>query len=253
MVRGLERFREYFAAYADRYVLIGGTAAALAMEDAGLSFRATKDLDIVLIVEALDAAFGRQIWQFVKDGDYEIRQGNTGHPRLYRFQKPIHSGYPHMIELFSRRIDDLPLPENATLTPLPIDEAVSSLSAILLDDEYYDFIVQGRRQTDQLAWVDAERLIPLKASAWLDLTARVSRGERIDANNVRKHINDVFRLSQLLSGDLRISLPEKVARDLKEFLARADEAPIDLTSLKVAGPGQTEIIARLHAIYELPR
>lgn len=48
MVRGLDLFRETFAAYADQYLLIGGTAASLTMEDAGLQFRATKDLDIVL-------------------------------------------------------------------------------------------------------------------------------------------------------------------------------------------------------------
>ena len=48
MVRGLDVFREYFAGHADQFVLIGGTAATLAMEDAGLEFRATKDLDIVL-------------------------------------------------------------------------------------------------------------------------------------------------------------------------------------------------------------
>ncbi len=34
---GLDRFRERFAAHADRYLLIGGAA--------GLPFRATKDLD----------------------------------------------------------------------------------------------------------------------------------------------------------------------------------------------------------------
>jgi hypothetical protein len=39
--------------YGDQYVLIGGTAATLAMEEAGLEFRATKDLDIVLYIEAL--------------------------------------------------------------------------------------------------------------------------------------------------------------------------------------------------------
>ena len=48
MVRGLDVFREFFAGHADQYVLIGGTAATLAMEEAGLAFRATKDLDIVL-------------------------------------------------------------------------------------------------------------------------------------------------------------------------------------------------------------
>ncbi|MBI5910484.1 MAG: hypothetical protein HY848_11080 [Betaproteobacteria bacterium] len=48
MVRGLDIFRKYFAGHADQFVLIGGTAATLAMEDAGLVFRATKDLDVVL-------------------------------------------------------------------------------------------------------------------------------------------------------------------------------------------------------------
>jgi hypothetical protein len=37
MVRGLDVFREYFAGHADQFVLIGGTAATLAMEDAGLA------------------------------------------------------------------------------------------------------------------------------------------------------------------------------------------------------------------------
>ncbi len=37
MVRGLDVFREYFAGHADQFVLIGGTDATLAMEDAGLA------------------------------------------------------------------------------------------------------------------------------------------------------------------------------------------------------------------------
>ena len=45
LVRGLDIFQERFAAYVDQYVLIGGTAASLTMEEAGLEFRATKDLD----------------------------------------------------------------------------------------------------------------------------------------------------------------------------------------------------------------
>lgn len=78
MVRGLDVFREYFAGYADQFVLIGGTAATLAMEDAGLEFRATKDLDIVLHIEALNAAFGEVIWKLVGLGRYEIRRAPQG-------------------------------------------------------------------------------------------------------------------------------------------------------------------------------
>lgn len=252
MVRGLDRFREHFAGYSDRYVLIGGTAATVTMEEAGLAFRATKDLDILLVVEALDAAFGERMWQFVKQGGYEIRQASDGHPRLYRFEKPTDVAYPHMIELFSRRLNDLALGDDAQLTPLPIDGTVSSLSAILLDDDYYEFVMQGRRQTDELAWIEADRLIPLKASAWLDLSAREAAGVQVDGRDIRKHLNDVFRLAQLLAGDLRVVLPGKVAQQLEEFLARADQEKIDLKQLKVTGPDQAEIMARLRTIYGMP-
>ena len=40
-------------------MLIGGTACDIAMTGTGLAFRATKDLDIVLYVEASDAAFAQ--------------------------------------------------------------------------------------------------------------------------------------------------------------------------------------------------
>jgi hypothetical protein len=62
-------------------VLIGGTAATLAMEVAGLEFRATKDLDFVAHIEALSAEFGATFWTFVERGRYAIRlASDTGRP-----------------------------------------------------------------------------------------------------------------------------------------------------------------------------
>lgn len=72
MVKGIDQFKAYFAGFADRYFLIGGAACYLAMEEAGLEFRVTKDLDIVLCVEALDAEFVDAFWEFVKKGDLLI-------------------------------------------------------------------------------------------------------------------------------------------------------------------------------------
>jgi hypothetical protein len=89
MVKGLDIFRRHFAGHADQFILIGGTAATLAMEGAGLEFRATKDLDIVLHIEALKPAFGSTFWEFIEKGGYEVREASeTGKPVLYRFQKP---------------------------------------------------------------------------------------------------------------------------------------------------------------------
>ena len=84
-MQGLDVFRAWFADYPDQYILIGGTAATLAMEEAGLDFRATKDLDVVLHVEALTPAFGETFWRFIEAGGYEIRQASaTGKPGFYR-------------------------------------------------------------------------------------------------------------------------------------------------------------------------
>jgi len=66
MVRGIEHFKEWFKGYEENYVVIGGTACDLIMNEAGMAFRATRDIDMVLIIEALNANFGLRIWEFVK-------------------------------------------------------------------------------------------------------------------------------------------------------------------------------------------
>jgi hypothetical protein len=49
MVKGLDIFREHFSDFQDSYIMIGGTACELAMDEIGDDFgRTTKDLDIVL-------------------------------------------------------------------------------------------------------------------------------------------------------------------------------------------------------------
>ncbi len=226
MVKGLDTFRRHFDGHADQFILIGGTAATLAMEGAGLEFRATKDLDIVLHIEALRPDFGRTLWEFIERGGYQTREtSETGKPVLYRFQKPADATFPFMLELFCRTPNSIQLAESSRLTPIPFDEGVSSLSAILLDESYYRFILDGRRELDGLSWIGEDRLIPLKAHAWLDLGERKVRGEPVDSKNIRKHANDVMRLSQLLSPESRIPAPPKVADDLDRFLkgVTADE------------------------------
>ena len=253
MVRGLDVFQNWFAEFANQYVLIGGTAASLTMEAAGLAFRATKDLDVVLHVEALTPAFGEAFWKFIEVGGYEIRQASdTGKPIFYRFQKPADERYPVMIELFARAPDGLQPAEGSQLTPIPLDQAVASLSAILLDEAYYDFIVAGRREVDGLPWVGEDRLIPLKAVAWLDLNAQKEQGAKVDAKDVRKHLNDVLRLSQLLAPATRIPLAQKIGDDMTRFLtAMASETSIDPKALRLGNVTVIELVARIAQAYEL--
>lgn len=251
MVKGLDVFRRHFAPYGDRYVLIGGVAATLVMDEAGLDFRVTKDLDLLLVVEALDADFGQQFWHFVEAGGYQIRQRSEGRPELYRFQKPTGGSYPEMLELFSRAPGGLRLADGAHLTPLPIDEAVSSLSAILLDDDYYAFVLDGRRVAQDLTIIGEDRLIPLKANAWLDLKARKEAGAAIDSKVVKKHRNDALRLSQLLAPTQRVMLPPRVAKDLQRFLELLPREDIDPKSLGLGRVDLAAVVGRLRTIYGL--
>ena len=154
MVKGLDVFQNHFARYADQYVLIGGTAATLAMEEAGLEFRANKDLDIVLHIEALNAEFATAFWAFVEQGKYEIRRASkTGKPVLYRFQKPKNERFPAMLELFCRSPAGMLLAAGSQLTQIRIEDAMASLSAILLDDAYYAFIIAGGKERNGLRWI----------------------------------------------------------------------------------------------------
>lgn len=234
MVKGLDVFLAHFRSFNDRFVLIGGTACDMAMTAVGLEFRATKDLDIVLWIEALDAPFVRAFWDFIRAGKYQVQQKSTGEPQFYRFRKPDEDGYPFMLELFSRKPDVLEIAEGSHLTPLPMGEEVSSLSAILMNSEYYEFIRAGRKETDGLPWVDAEHLIPLKARAWLDLSQRKAAGEKVDSRAIKKHKNDVFRLYQIIT-PREAPPPDQVRQDMSDFIVKVRDDGVDLKALKVSG------------------
>jgi hypothetical protein len=60
----------------------------LVLEEAGLPARATKDLDIVLCVEVMDAAFGEKVWSFIEAGGYALREKDAEPRQFYRFQRP---------------------------------------------------------------------------------------------------------------------------------------------------------------------
>ena len=146
--------------------------------------QAAKDLELT------PTSISRASKQLEEMGLLHIKK--EGVPQFYRFSHPITNQYPVMIELFTRKLDAIQLPEDAVLTPLPMDEDISSLSAILLDDDYYEFLKQGKVTVDGVTVLDAAYLIPFKAKAWMDLTDRKAAGEHVDSKNIKKH-NSILR------------------------------------------------------------
>jgi hypothetical protein len=251
MLVGFESFSEWFQGYEDQYAIIGGTACSLLMSGEGQEFRATKDIDLVLIIEALTPEFGRHFWEYVVDAGYQHRNKSTGEFQSYRFSQPENRGYPWMIELFSRRLEGIDLAMDAILTPLPLGEDVSSLSAILLDDAYYDVLKSGRTTVDGITILDAGYLILFKAKAWLDLVRRKQEGEQIDSRNIKKHKNDVFRLSGLLSADIRITINASVYQDMRAFINSMRKEPVDLHKLGIISRSQEDILRTFEEMYGL--
>ena len=252
MVRGLDLFKKYFADYSDQYVLIGGVACSLAMAEAGIDFRATSDLDIVLIVEAQTDEFVKAFWGFIRSGEYDYKQKSTKKPQFYRFHSPRKENYPKMLELFSRKPDMLDLKGEAHLTPIPVDEDLSSLSAILIDDEYYDFVRSGMVAVDGLSFVKAEHLIPLKIRAWLDLSERRKTDEKIDSRDIKKHRNDLFRLFQVIEPSEKMELSDTIGSDMRKGLELLlKEESLDLKNLGIKKRTVKEVIEMLLTKYEL--
>lgn len=249
MVTGIEKFREHFAGHEHQYVLIGGAACDLIFTEAGLPFRATRDLDIVLCVEAVDAAFASAFQGFIESGGYQARQKSDGRKEFYRFHKPANAAYPFMIEVFSRKPEEFELPDDHSIIRVPVDESIISLSAILLDDCYYAALQNSRTVIEGISLLSHELLIPFKAKAVLNLMQRQSDGENVRNVDIKKHRNDVFRLAQLLPADHHIDLVEPITDDLNEFLdsVREDEA-LDPKSFGVP-LSRAEGIALLENVY----
>ncbi len=233
MVKGLDRFKESFLGESDQYVLIGGVAAMHWLEQASLQARATKDLDIVLLVEARRSGFQQKFWDFVRAGGYDNRQKSTGDRVYYRFSHPHEEDYPYMLELFSRKPDDLDMTGAPEIIPIPGEDDVSSLSAILMDDAYYKIVRDNVQEEDGLPMLRPEGLILLKARAWLDLTERRDQGG-VDSRDIKKHRTDVFRLSQLLTPAEPVSVPANVHEDLLRFLDHFPEDSVDWIGISQA-------------------
>ncbi len=250
MVNGLENFRKHFSPYVDQYVLIGGTACTIIMQEAGLDFRATKDFDIVLYVEAINENFVRAFWQFVEEGGYKNKQHSTSKEIFYRFTSPRSNDYPAMLELFSRIPDNIKFTGNGNLTPIPVDEAIASLSAILLDENYYHFIHKGKLIINGLSILNALHLIPIKARAHIDLIERKKNGENVDDHDIRKHKNDIIRLFQMLTPETRINLPSTIQNDFKNFLDMIRTGfPLDYKILGLKNIRTDQVIETLEKIY----
>ncbi len=197
MVKELEKFKEHFAGFEDNYVIIGGTACDIALRDTDMRPRATDDIDIILVIEKLTPEFGQCFWDFIVLGEYTTRQRKREDKEpvaeLFRFSDPK-DGFPVQIELLSKYPDVLGEPTGFHLTPIPVGEEIPSLSAILLDEEYYNQVIENSVIEDDVRIANPMSLLCLKVKAFLNLTEEKKTNSKVRSADIKKHRDDVFKL-----------------------------------------------------------
>ena len=219
MVNGMQEFRNYFAEYSDSFAILGGAACDEWFSQASFLFRTTKDIDVVLILEAKNKEFFERLWSFLKAGGYQIWQRADGKKAFFRFLSPENRNFPQMIEILARPEFAVAVPEGQEIVPIYVDDEISSLSAILLDEAYYQLILQYREiSASGSPLVIPPALILLKAKAYLNLAEMKNAGKFVKGDDLRKHRNDIFRLSYLLPPNEVFQTAEAVKNDLRVFL-----------------------------------
>ena len=154
-----------------------------------------------------------------------------------------------MIELFSREPDyigEIP----TEIVPIHIDDDTSSLSAILLNDDYYNFMLSGRKIVSGASILDTEHIIPFKMYAWLDLKDRKARGEHVNDRDLKKHKNDVFRLLRIIDRGISIETSGHVRENIIRFLSEivSESIPFDQLGLPFGMDEAMEYIRKLYSL-----
>ena len=221
---GFNHFCAYLKGLEEYYVIIGGGAASILMDEEGLEFRATKDVDLVVLVRSKD--LNARVLAYVREGGYKSKEATENLPRYYRFSHPVKAECPKMIEIFARNELGLELEEGQHIIPMA-DSAAEKLSAILLDDEYFELIRKNiQTSSSGIPLINVLANICLNARAHRELYERKLAGdESVDEKVVQKHLKDIWRLAVVLSGEETISLAGMPAKDISDAIGKLEKLP----------------------------
>ena len=135
------------------------------------------------------------------------------------------------------------------MVPFATTPGLESLSAILMDEGYFALVKATGVVREGMPLLSGDGLVPLKARAFLDLDQRRRRGERIDQADVKKHRNDVLRLTRTF-GLESFDLSESIKNDLRVFINHPEIKALDIGTLLSIVPGVDSVEAVLQLMIE---
>ena len=105
-------------------------------------------------------------------------------------------------------------------TPISLDDGVRSLSAIVLDEEYYKYAKDHRDFSAGVPCLSLDALVVFKSSAYLNLLSDKQQDPAsVRTEDLNKHRNDVFRLVSVMPEDSKLKLPDLIKERLAKFIA----------------------------------
>lgn len=220
IVDGIGMFERTFSKYKDSFIIIGGAACRATLSEGRYTPRKTKDIDMVLVLEHLDKEFIDAFWSFIKAGHYKCatRKDKEGQKKyvLYSFYDSLLE-YPAQIELLSRPVEGLGNPENHNIEAIIMDDA-SYLSAIILEPDYYDYLIGHTEEKNGLRYASVDSIICLKVLAYLNLREDKRNGKHVNDDDFKKHRRDVVMAAASLAVGDEFAVPGTIRDSISRFI-----------------------------------
>ena len=220
IVDGIGIFEKTFSKYKDSFVIVGGAACRATLSDGRYTPRKTKDIDMVLVLENLDNDFIDAFWSFVKAGNYKCatRKDTDGRKKyvLYSFYDSLPE-YPAQIELLSKPVSGLSNPEEHHIEAIMLDDA-SYLSAIILEPDYYSYLISHTEERNGLRYASVDSLICLKVLAYLNLREDKKSGMHVNDDDLKKHRRDVVMAAASLTVGDEFIIPQNIKDAITRFI-----------------------------------
>ena len=189
----MNTLQKFLGKHKDSYFIIGGHAAAYNLSLQGLTFRVTRDYDIVIVSEVNDDIFASDLAGLLEDGGYQFGYKADSKKRIaYRFESPSNDNYPEIIEFFVKEGTYVQsIDERFAKLNIVVDE--EKISAMVLDKDIYAFSKNHVIEINDLMFVDKQCLIALKSYAYFE-NLRLYKEGKVKSDDYKKHARDILRI-----------------------------------------------------------
>ena len=244
-IAGSDKVALYLSKYNDCFVIIGGIATILVLDNLGAKTRVTKDFDIVVIADGTNDNFSKAIFKFLKDGKYK-RGKKEGREIHYRFIRPEVNGFPKIIELFSKEGNNI----HSHLRKIDYIEDDEQLSVITIDSAVFEFVKNRKTIINDLPIVDEYGLVPLKVHAYFNNLSLFKEGKITNRNYYEKHLDDVIRLLAAISNvDVEIEMPEILKKNCIDFIGLLQKVDNRIKELQIGEITADQIVERFVNVF----